>query len=145
LWALSTQWVRRARPLAGFTPRSVRIGILSQGGNTNQDGVTEMVFNIAAYLLAPLMGFVLLIVQARATGRWRKPLQWSALGCLAFPLLSLLITLAGVPLEFVACSTDCMTLESIVGAATQTTTAAAVISLAAGMTFLTLVLARHQA
>ena len=104
-----------------------------------------MAFDIAAYLLAPLMGFILLIVHARARGRWRKPLQWSALGCLAFPLLTLLITLAGLPIEFVVCESDCTKFKSLAGAALQTTSTAAVLSLAAGMTFLTLVLARHPA
>ena len=102
-----------------------------------------MAFNIAAFLVAPLVGLLMLIVHARARGRWRKPLLWSALGCIAFPVLSLLIPLVGAPLQFLTCESDCASFESTVNAAMHTTTIAAVMSLVAAMGFLTLVIARE--
>lgn len=104
-----------------------------------------MAFNIAAYLLAPLVGFLMLIVAARARGRWRIPLMWSALGCISFPLLSILIPLVGVPVEFFTCSAECVELEATINAGMRATATGAVMSLAAAMGFLTLVLAREPA
>lgn len=101
-----------------------------------------MAFNIAAYLLAPLVGFLMLIVAARARGHWRVPLMWSAWGCISLPLVSVLLRLVGVPVEFVGCS-GCVEFAATLEAAMRATATGAVMSLAAAMAFLTLVLARE--